>query len=85
MKEETKRISFDVPLEEHTFLKTECAKDQIALRDLMRQVFHNTVQEIKKKKLRERLALGIQEAKENKGRIISQEELDEWDKMIDNA
>jgi hypothetical protein len=85
MKEkETVRVSFDVPVEEHIFLKTECAKARIALRDLMQDVFHQTVEQLRKKQLKERLEKGVREAKKGKGRIISQEELDEWEKMVDD-
>lgn len=86
MKEkETVRVSFDVPLNEHIFLKTECVKAKIALRDLLKEVFHKTVDELRKKSLRERLKKGMEEAKKGKGRIISQKELDEWEEMVDNG
>lgn len=85
MKDKDKvRVSFDVPIEEHSFLKSECAKNRIALRDLLKDVFHKTVEDFRKKQLKERLEKGIQEAKAGKGRIISQKELSEWADMVGN-
>lgn len=81
---DTVRVSFDVPLEEHTFLKMECAKSRIALRDLMKEVFHKTVEDLKKKQLHQMLNQGFQDSYEGKGRIIDQEELDKWAKMVDD-
>lgn len=42
------RVSFDVPINEHTFLKSECARQRISLRDLMQEIFHKTYEEVKK-------------------------------------
>lgn len=81
---QTIRVSFDVPVDDHTFLKTECTKSRRSFGKLMQESFHRTVEEFKKKQLNDRLAQGMQEAKEGKGRIISQEELDSWAKMVDN-
>jgi hypothetical protein len=81
---DTVRVSFDVPADEHIFLKTACVEARIPFRNLMKQVFHKTVEKFKKEKLRKLLTQGIKEAKEGKGRIISQEELDTWAKMVDD-
>lgn len=78
------RVSFDVPIEEHTFLKSKCAKDRIVLRDLMRDLFHKTVEDYKKKELHDILLDGFHDSYEGKGRVISQEELDSWSKMVDD-
>jgi hypothetical protein len=80
-----KRVSFDVPLEEHIFLKVECAKAQIALRDLMRDVFHKTVEELKKKNLKEMLSQGFQESYEGKSKPLTDEDLDKWEKTINES
>ncbi len=80
----TVRVSFDVPIDEHTFLKTICVEEHKPFRDLMKEVFHKTVEEIKKDRLQKILSKGLQEAKEGKGRIISQKELDSWIEEIDN-
>ena len=47
---ETVRVSFDVPIDEHTFIKSACVEAHINFRDLMKDVFHKTVEELKKKK-----------------------------------
>ena len=84
MKEKV-RVSFDVPIEEHTFIKTECAKSRIAFKELMRDVFHKTYEEMKKKEFQDELLRGFQDSYEGKGRVITQEELDKWDKMVDES
>lgn len=81
---ETVRVSFDVPIDEHTFLKAACVEAHISFRNLMKKVFHKTVEDLKKEKLHDVLMRGIQEAKEGKGRVISQEELDSWAQMVDD-
>lgn len=82
---ETVRVSFDVPIEEHTFVKAACVEAQINFRDLMKDVFHRTVEELKKKKLNDILTKSFQEAQEGKTTFLTQEDLDYWSKMVDNA
>ena len=66
----TVRVSFDVSAEDHSFLKSECAKARIPLKKLMQEVFESTVEAYRHKHINDRLKEGIQEAKEGKGRII---------------
>ena len=66
----TVRVSFDVSAKDHSFLKSECAKARMPLKNLMKEVFQKTVEEYRKKQLDERLKEGIQEAKEGKGRVL---------------
>lgn len=80
----TVRVSFDVPIDEHTFLKTECTKSRVPFRNLMREVFHKTVEEFRKKELHRKIKNGFKNAYEGKGKVITQKELDEWEKMIEN-
>lgn len=82
---ETVRVSFDVPIEEHTFVKSACVEAHINFRDLMKDVFHKTVEELKKKTLHKMLTKGFQQAKEGKTTPLTQEDLDNWSKMVDNA
>lgn len=85
---ETVRVSFDVPIDEHTFIKSACVEAHINFRDLMKDVFHKTVEELKKKKkkeLHDMLTKGFQEAKEGKTRPLTQDDLDNWSKMVENA
>lgn len=66
---QTIRVSFDVPIDEHTFVKSACVESHINFRDLMKDVFHNTVEELKKKRLNDMLAVGVKQAKE--GKVVS--------------
>ena len=83
MKEKV-RVSFDVPAEEHIFLKSACVNSRITFKDLMQKVFHETVEAFKKEELKARIVKGINESKEGNERYISQDELDNWMKMVDN-
>jgi hypothetical protein len=85
MKEKTVRVSFDVPIDEHTFVKAACVEAHINFRDLMKDVFHRTVEELKTKKLYNMLIKGFQEVKEGQTTPLTQEDLDNWSKMVDNA
>jgi hypothetical protein len=76
------RVSFDVPIDEHTFLKSECAKNRIALRDLLRDVFHKTVEEFRKKQLNDMLLKGFEQSYEGKTKRLTSEDLDKWEKML---
>lgn len=44
------RVSYDVPIEEHTFLKTMCAKNRIPFSSFLRDMFHKLVNDLKKNK-----------------------------------
>lgn len=74
---QTRRVSFDMPIEEHTRLKTACAQARIAVKDLMYEAALKALKDLKEKELHEMLKKSIQESKEGKGRVISFEELDE--------
>lgn len=85
---ETVRVSFDVPIDEHTFIKSACVEAHINFRDLMKDVFHKTVEELKKnkkKRLHDMLTKGFREAKGGKTTPLTQKDLDNWSKMVDNA
>lgn len=61
----TVRVSFDVPIEEHTYLKTVCVEAHIHFRDLMREHFHKMVSEIKTKELHELLTKSIKDKRKS--------------------
>lgn len=46
-----KRISFDVDVEDHIFLKIELARKQLTMRDFMSEIIHKIVQSIKEEGL----------------------------------
>jgi hypothetical protein len=81
-RKETVRVSFDVPIEEHTFLKTECTKSRIPFRNLMRQVFHKTVEELRKKQLHDMLNQGFQQSYEGKTTRLTKEQLNQWNELL---
>lgn len=81
---ETVRVSFDVPIEEHTFLKADCVNAHVSFAETMREHFHKLYEERKKQNFHNLLLQGFQNSYEGKGRVISQEELDKWDKMVDS-
>ena len=81
---ETVRVSFDVPIEEHTLVKAACVEAHINFRDLMKDVFHKTAEEVKKKKLHKVLKKGFQEVEEGQTTPLTQEDLDKWSKMLNN-
>ena len=85
MKKKTVRVSFDVPIDEHTFLKSTCVEAHITFRNLMRKVFHKTVEQFKKEKLHDLLKEGIREAKDGKTSRLTKKDLAKWNKMIDDV
>jgi len=84
-KRETVRVSFDVPIDEHTFVKSACVEAHVNFRDLMKEVFHKTVKELRKKSLHDMLTKGFQESKEGKTTPLTKDDLDNWSKMVDDA
>ena len=82
---ETVRVSFDVPIDEHTLVKAACVEAHINFRDLMKDVFHRTAEELKKTRLHNMLKKGFQEVEEGKTTPLTQEDLDHWSEMVDNA
>jgi len=82
---ETVRVSFDVPIEDHTIVKAACVEAHINFRDLMKDVFHKKAEELKKQKLHDMIRNGFQEASEGKTKPLTQEDLDNWSEMIKNA
>lgn len=81
---ETVRVSFDVPIEEHTFLKTKCVEFRIPFRNLMRQVFHKTVEDFRKKQLHGMLNQGFQESYEGKTTRLTKAQLNKWNEMLND-
>lgn len=69
MKHSTVRLSFDVPTQEHTQLKMECAEARIAMKDFLHDLVLRGIYELREKKLQERLKKSVQQSKE--GRIKS--------------
>ena len=72
------RISFEVPVEDHTFLKMECAKSRITMKDFLHELFIAEIKELKEKHLLGRLMSSIQQAKEGKVTTMSLSELEKF-------
>ena len=53
MREETVRLSFDVPVREHITLKTECAQARIQIKDFLHESMLKGLEELKEKKFKE--------------------------------
>ncbi len=84
MNKETVRISFDVPVEEHILYKTECVKSRISIKDFMHNLVMIGMKEYKKAKFKEKMSRSIKQAKKGKVRTVSSEELDQWEKDLEN-
>lgn len=82
MKQNMVRLSFDIPEDEHTMLKTTCAQARLAIKDFVHAMILKGIQDFKKDEFKKRLKESIQQSKEGKSRIISSDELD---KMFKNA
>ena len=55
LRENTVRISFDIPEDEHTLLKIGCTQARISIKDFMHEMVLKGIGELEEKKLRERL------------------------------
>lgn len=84
MNKETVRLSFDVPVEEHIIYKTECVKSRIPIKDFLHTLVMIGMKEYKKSKFDERMKKSIEQAKKGKVRTVSSEELDQWEKELEN-
>lgn len=70
MKQNTVRVSFDVPIQEHILLKTECAQARIAIKDFLHEWMLKGIQELKEKKLKDELKEAIQQSEEGNTKHI---------------
>lgn len=84
MDKETVRVSFDIPVEEHILYKTECVKSRIPIKNFMHNLVVIGMREYKKAKFNEKMSKSIQQAKKGKIRTVSSEELDQWEKDLEN-
>lgn len=72
------RLSFEVPVDEHIFIKMECAKARISMKDFLHAVVLSGLKTLKEKHLMERLKKSIQQAKEGKVTTMSLSELEKF-------
>ena len=66
MKENMVRLSFDIPVDEHVELKSECAQARIPMKDFLADLVIKGIRELKEKQLHARLKKSIQQSKEGK-------------------
>lgn len=66
MKQNTVRLSFDVPEEEHVLVKTGCAQLRIAMKDFLHESMLKGLKDLNEMLLQERLKKSIQQSKEGK-------------------
>lgn len=72
------RLSFEVPVDEHIFIKMECAKARISMKDFLHAVVLSGLQELKQKHLMENLKKSIQQAKKGKVTTMTLSELEKF-------
>ena len=68
MKEDTVRLSFDIPADEHVVLKSECAQARISIKDFVHDLVLRGLKDLQKRQLHDRLKKSIQQSKEGKVR-----------------
>ena len=66
MKEDKVRLSVDIPVNQHSALKSQCAQARITIKDFLHQLVLQGIQDLKKKQLHERLKKSIQQSKGGK-------------------
>ena len=81
----TVRLSFDVPAEEHILYKTECVKSRVPIKDFLHNLVILGMHEYEKAKFNKRMEKSIKQAKRGKTRKITSEDLDKWEKELDDA
>lgn len=70
------RLSFDVPVKEHIFIKTESVRAQVPMKDFLHELLLIGLKELKEKNLMENLKQSIQQAKDGKTTTMSLSELE---------
>lgn len=66
MKENMIRLSFDIPVEEHTLLKAVCSISRTTMKEFLQELIHERVKNFQEKELQKRLKKSIQQSKEGK-------------------
>jgi hypothetical protein len=66
MKEKMVRLSFDIPVDEHVVLKSECAQARIVMKDFLHDLVLRGIKELSQKQLHKRLHTSIGQSKEGK-------------------
>lgn len=66
MKQNTVRLSFDIPQDEHILLKIGCAEQRIAIKDFLHGMLLKGLGELKDKQLHDRLKKSLRQSKEGK-------------------
>lgn len=72
------RLSIELPIDEHIYIKMECARARISMKDFLHAVITASLTTLKEKRLMERLKKSIQQAKEGKVTTMSLSELEKF-------
>lgn len=83
MQKQTVRLSFDVPIEEHIFIKTECIKSRMAMRDFLHIIVKEGMKAHLNSQFKQEIEEAFQDSYNGKGHPISFEELDRMEKELD--
>lgn len=81
----TVRLSFDVPADEHIQYKTECVKSRIPIKDFLHNLVILGMHEYEKNKFKKKMKSSIKQAKQGKTKKLRAEDLDKWEKELDDA
>jgi len=76
MKQETVRISFDIPADEHHRLKMACVNAKKSIKDCAHEMILMCIKHLEEEALHQKLREAVQESREGKTRIITSEELE---------
>lgn len=75
---DTVRVSFNMPVEEHIMIKTDCVKSRIAMQDYLHKLVLIGLEQVHKDKLKKELQESILQAKEGKVTTMTFEELERF-------
>lgn len=83
-KQKDVRVSFNMPADEHIMIKTECVKTRIPMKDYLHELVRIGWEQVKKAEFRDKMEKSLQQAKEGKVKKITSEDLDQWEKELEN-
>lgn len=71
---EKSRLTVDMSLDEHTYLKMACAKIRVSMRDFLLQLGFEKIEEMEDEQLADQATKTLDNIKSGKGTLISWEE-----------
>lgn len=76
MKQQTIRLSFDIPESVHMTLKSQCALARISMKEYLNNVIARSAEELEEKNLEKRLEISLKQSRE--GDIVSLGSFEEY-------